>query len=227
MWDFPWGEQEAIELEELGFQASFLNASLPLSYLRTIFSISSLCLHLLRSFSSPFISLSPPIMLQMRLCGLRGMMHCHQMPRISPLNCSTRTLWRDWVQVGQAPLTLLTTWKREEEGWVHVPGRFRLQMWAVPLDPETAIPSGQKSLEGARPEASGPCLLRSGLSLDLLTWTPPDSSCPLARNFPIHRQCLWGEAASILYWSGLDRTSSPEGWIYSSARVGGWYQLLW
>lgn len=57
-----------------------------------------------------------PITLQKRLCGLRGMMHCRQTPRTSPLNCSTRTLWRDWVQVGQCSLTFFTTWKREEEG---------------------------------------------------------------------------------------------------------------
>lgn len=76
---------------------------------------------------------------QMRLCGLRGMTHFRPMPRTSLLNCSTRTLWRDWVQVGKAPLTFLTTWTREGGGRVHAAGWVRLQVWAALLDPATAL----------------------------------------------------------------------------------------
>lgn len=108
-------------LKELGSQASFQGSWLsPLCLPTLILSEDHLlhlppCPQLLRPFCSPLL-FSPPMTFQMRLCGLRGMMHCHQMPRTSPLNCSTRTLWRDWAQVGQAPLIFLTTWKREEGG---------------------------------------------------------------------------------------------------------------
>lgn len=122
---------------------------------------------------SPTRFLLTPTTLQMRLCGLRGMMHYLQMPRTSPPNCSTRTLWRDWVQVGQAPLNFSITWKREEGGRVHATRRVRLQVWVVPVGPETRpAPLGRSSgkvLE-LRLQAS---FLRSGFSLDLLTWAPP------------------------------------------------------
>ena len=134
----------------------------PYPYPRSI-SISPLCPQLLRPFSQPTPFFSPPITVQMRLCGLRETMRCHQTLRTSPLNCSIRTLWRDWVQVGQVPRTFLTTWTREEGGRVHAASRVRPQVWEVPLYPETCpAPSGQKSLESTRAEASRPCPLSLG-----------------------------------------------------------------